>query len=112
MTDGVGTTFAATNNTGDQWIECSFSSRSIAGVRVGGGNGAGWGPIAAYLNTVAIQAWNGSAWVSAVTISGVTDSGGSQFATIYFPIVTTTRIRLFRSGNYISTSELYPITAT
>jgi len=112
MADGVGTTFTATNNGASEWIECSFSSRSISGVRVGGGTGAGWGSIAAYLNTVAIQTWNGTAWVSAATISGVTDSGGSQFATIYFPIVTTTRIRLFRSGNYISTSELYPITAT
>ena len=112
MTDGVGTTFAATNNAGDQWIECSFSNRSVAGVRVGGGNGAGWGSIAAYLNTVAIQTWDGTAWVSAAAISGVTDSGGSQFVTIYIPIVTTTKIRLFRASNYISTSELYPITAT
>jgi hypothetical protein len=112
MTDGVGATFAATNNAGDQWIECNFSSRSVAGVRVGGGNGAGWGSIASYLNTVAIQTWDGAAWVNAGVVAGVGDGGGTQFATIYFPIVTTTKVRLFRSGNYISTSELYPITAT
>jgi hypothetical protein len=68
--------------------------------------------IAAYLNGATVQTWDGTAWVNAATITGVTDSGGNQFLTIYTPIVTTTKVRLFRASDYLSTSELYPITAT
>jgi hypothetical protein len=111
MTDGAETMTGTNNST--EWIECSFSSRSVRGVRVGGGNNTTWGgSISTYLNGATLQAWNGSAWVDLLVISGVADSGASQFLAIYFALVSTTKIRLYRAGNYLSTSELYPIETT
>jgi hypothetical protein len=65
LTDGDGTTVAATTtNASNQWIEVLLAAPAqIVGLRVGGGNGTGWGLVASHLNGRTIQTWDGAAWV-------------------------------------------------
>lgn len=109
MTDSSATTYAATTNVGNQWIEVSFSSRFVCGLMVGGGNGSGFGNMATYLNGRTIEYWDGSAWVALRTIAGITDSGGTQFRIMYFGATTTTKIRLFAATSWLATADMYPI---
>ena len=113
MTDGTPTTYAATNSVGDRWIEVSFAESLVSGLLVGGGLGVGFGNMAAYLNNRQIQYWDGTAWVQIATVSGVTDSGTNQFKVIYFPLTTTTKLRIFISGtSWVATADMYPYVIT
>jgi hypothetical protein len=114
LTDGDGTTVAATTtNTSNQWIEVLLAAPAqIVGLRVGGGNGTGWGLVASHLNGRTIQTWDGAAWVGQGVISGVADSGANQFVTIPVGPVTTDLIRIFNSFGTVATSEMIPIVRT
>ena len=101
LNDASGTTGAATNSATDQWIQADFGvAVPVVSVRVGGGTLTGPGAIATHLNGCVIQSsTDGSTWTDRATVSGVADSGGSQFVTFSFSSVTARYWRLFRSGS-------------
>jgi len=107
LTDGSGVSGGATNS-GTQWIQADLgSTQSVSSVRVGGGTlPAGWGGVASYLNNRLIQYSNdGANWTTAVTITGVTDSGANQFVTFSFASVSARYWRIFTTSGFVATTE-------
>lgn len=107
LRDGLGTTGAAAGTISSEWVEADFGQvvSGISGVTVGGGSLAGWGGVALYLNggNIAVSS-NRVDWTQVSSISGVTDSGPTQFVRFNFSPVSARYVRI-RRGAYLSTTE-------
>lgn len=109
MRDGDFTTGAATNVGGDQWIKADLGSpQTVNSIEVAGGNIPTWGTVAEYLNSRAIQYYNGSTWVTAATISGASNSP-PYLVNIPIAGITAQEWRIF-GATYTATTEFrfYP----
>jgi len=108
LTDGSGITGGATNTNNTQWIQATFDQVvSLGAITVGGGTLPGWGGVALYLNGRTLQSSpDGVSWATLWTVSGVTDSGPTQFVTHQLPErINVKACRLLVNSNYISTTE-------
>lgn len=107
LNDMIGTTGTGTNSASLEWIRATYETPvTLSRVVVGGGNISGWGGVALYLNNSVFQfSTDNSIWTTLLTISGVTDSGSSQFREFTFTATTARFWRLSRSG-FLSTTEM------
>ncbi|NJO66445.1 MAG: discoidin domain-containing protein [Leptolyngbyaceae cyanobacterium RM1_405_57] len=107
LTDGNATTGHGTNNGTTEWIEADFGQpKLVSSVTVGGGSIPSWGGVATYLNNRTIRYSNDRVnWTIAVNITGVTDSGATQFKKFTLDSPVSARYwRIFSSG-YLATTE-------
>ena len=108
LTDTNGTTGGATNAAINQFIKADFGQPVLVkAVSVGGGNLSGWGSVANYLNSREVQySTDNINWVTAFVITGVADSGATQFPKFVLPNSITARYWQIKNSNgYVATTE-------
>lgn len=110
MTDHLTTTGTGTQNTASSWIEFDLgSSKSLTKfIAVAGSNLEGWGVVSAFLNGCNLQYYNGSTWVTKVTITGLSDTGVDLARSFDISGVSAQRWRLLRPGTgYIAITNAF-----
>jgi hypothetical protein len=108
LTDGSGRSGAATTTATNQSIVADLgTAQSVSSISVGGGTlPGGLGGAQVHLNGRSLQ-WSNdlSGWTTVATVSGVADSGGSQFVTFTFSSVSARYWRIFTASGYVATTE-------
>lgn len=107
LSDGIDSSGAGTNNDTNAWIQADCGLiLTISSVGVAGGSISGWGGVALYLNSSAIEvSQDSSAWVRVAAISGMSDSGSDRVRTFTFSPIAARYVRIVRSG-WLATTEL------
>lgn len=106
MRDGDHTTGTGTTSTGTSFIRLDLGEpKTVSLVVVAGGNLAGWGGVASYLNGRMLEYSNDdSNWTPILMISGATDYSPYSSRQVIEP--TTARYwRLMRSNDYLATTR-------